>query len=67
MVDIYFSHSDNNIGKYMHPAIGKSSGRLGYLALAWQPALEKGKPEIKPVKLHLKIDLVSYPAGVEDR
>ena len=44
------------------PAMGKSSGRLGSSALVGQLLSEKENSEFKPVKLRLKIDLVSYPA-----
>ena len=61
---IAFSHSANTLGKGMNrvilpPAVGKSS------ALGRQLVLEKEDSEFKPVKLRLKIDLVSYPARVE--
>ena len=38
---------------------------MGSLALVWQPVLEKENFELKPVKLHLKIDLVSHHASAE--
>ena len=37
-------------------------GRLGSSLLVRQLVLEKENSEFKPVKLRLKIDLVSYPA-----
>ena len=51
------------------PAMGKQEGRLGSSALVRQLVLEKENSEIKPVKpvkLRLKIDLVSYPAQAEE-
>ena len=47
------------------PAMGKWLGRLGSSALVRQLVLEKENSELKPVKLRLKIDLVSYPARAE--
>ena len=39
--------------------------RLGFSAMVRQLVKEKENSEFKPVKLHLKIDLVSYPARAE--
>ena len=39
--------------------------RLGSSALVWQLVKEKEYSEFKPVKPHLKIGLVSYPARAE--
>ena len=47
------------------PAMGKLEGRLGSSALVRQLAKEKENSEFKPVKLRLKIDLVSYPVRAE--
>ena len=47
------------------PAMGKLNGRLGSSALVRQLVLEKENSEFKPVKLRLKIDLVSYRALAE--
>ncbi len=65
------SHSTNTLRKGMnliilHPAMGKQSGRLGSSALVRQLVLEKENSELKPVKLCLKIELVSYPGRVEE-
>ena len=62
------SQSTNTLGKGMNPitlppAMGKY--RLGSSALVRQLVLEKEYSEFKPVKLCLKIDLVSYPARAE--
>ena len=38
---------------------------MGSIFLVWQPVKEKENPEFKPVKVHLKIDLVSQPAQME--
>ena len=64
------SHSTNTIGKGMNPiillpAMGKQQGILGSSALVRQLVQEKENSELKPVKLRLKIDLVSYPARAE--
>ena len=60
------SHSINTIGKGMNPVIlpltmVKKKSRLGSSATVY----EKENSEFKPVKLRLKIDLVSYPARAE--
>ena len=64
------SHSTNTLGKGMNPiilspAMGKQQGRLGSSALMRQLVQEKENSKFRPVKLHLKIDLVSYPARAE--
>ena len=64
------SHSTNTLGKGMNPiilppAMGKQQNRLGSSALVRQLVQEKENSEFKPVKLGLKIDLVSYPARAE--
>ena len=41
------------------------ANRLGSSALVMQLVWEKENSEFKPVKLRLKIDLVSYPARAE--
>ena len=48
------------------PAMGKYFGKLGSLVLARQPVYEKENSEFKPVKLRLKIDLVTHPALTEE-
>ena len=63
---VYISHNPNTLGKGMNPSIlslamGKLYGRLCSLTLLWQPDVEKENSIFKPVKLFLKIDLVSYP------
>ena len=45
------------------PAKGKYLERLGSSALVRQLVKEKENSELKPVKLHLKIDLVSCTSG----
>ena len=60
------SRSTNTLGKGMNPiilppAMGKYLDRLGSSALVRQLVQEKENSEFKPVKLHLKIGLVSYP------
>ena len=64
------SHSTNIFGKGMNPnipppATGKQQGRLGSSALVRLLVQGKENSEFKPVKLRLKIDLVSYPARAE--
>ena len=64
------SHSTNTLGKGMNPiilppAMGKQQDRLGSSALVRQLVQEKENSEFKPVKLRLKIDLVSYPVRAE--
>ena len=60
------SHSTNTLGKGMNQIIlPPAIGRLGSTALVRQLVEEKENSEFKPVKLHLKIDLVSYPARAE--
>ena len=50
----------------MNPIIlPPAMGRLGSSALVKQLVSEREKSEFKPVKLCLKIDLVSYPARAE--
>ena len=39
-----------------------NSGQTGFFSLGEATSLEKENSEFKPVKLRLKIDLVSYPA-----
>ena len=63
-------HSTNTLGKGINPiilppAMGKQQDRLGSSALVRQLVQEKENSEFKPVKLRLKIDLVSYPARAE--
>ena len=62
--------SHNSLGKGMNPiilppAMGKQQDRLGSSALVRQLVQEKENSEFKPVKLRLKIDLVSYPARAQ--
>ena len=45
-------------------AMGKIVGRTGFFSLG-KATKENENSEFKPVKLHLKIDLVSYPAWAE--
>ena len=67
----YYVHfRANTLGKGMNPlilppAMGKQQDGLGSSALVRQLIQEKENSEFKPVKLRLKIDLVSYPARVE--
>ena len=65
----YSSHSTNTLGKFMntvilHPAMDKLQGRLGSSTLVRQP-IKKENSEFEPIKLRLKIDLVSKYARVE--
>ena len=60
------SHGTKTLGKGMNPiilppAMGKIVGQTGFFSLGE----EKENSEFKPVKLRLKIDLVSYPARAE--
>ena len=48
----------------LSPAMSKLCGRLGYLIVVGQPVYEKKNFEFKPVKLHIRIDLVSNSACV---
>ena len=62
---VCISHSINTSGKGMNPtilltAMEKKKGRLGTLALVWQPFWEKENSEFKPVNLRLKSDLVFH-------
>ena len=57
------SYSSNTIGN-RYDSNYSPSGRLGSLAVGMQPILEKENAEFKPVKVHLKIVLVSHPARV---
>ena len=41
------------------------NGRTDWFLQAWQLVYEKENSEFKPVKLRLKVDLVSYPAQAE--
>ena len=63
------SHSTNTLAKGMNPilppAMGKQQGRLRSSGLVRQLVQEKENSEFKPVKLRLKIDLMSYPARAE--
>ena len=52
------SHSTNTLGKGMNP-ITLPPGQTGFFSLG--EATQRRKT-LKPVKLRLKIDLVSYPA-----
>ena len=67
----YYVHfRANTLGKGMNPlilppAMGKQQDGLGSSALVRQLVQEKENSEFKPVKLRLKIDLVSYPARAE--
>ena len=47
------------------PPMGKIVGQTGSSALVRQLVWEKENSEFKPVKLRLKIDLVSYLARAE--
>ena len=62
---VCISHRANTLGNDLNPAMGKYLGKLGCLTLIWQPVKEKENSEFKPIKLHLKIDLVSRPANAE--
>ena len=59
--EIIFNLVDNlSIGKGMNPIISPpTTGRLSSTALVRQLVLEKENSKFKPVKLRLKIDLVS--------
>ena len=64
------SHSTNTLGKGMNPiilppAMGKIVGQTRFFSLGEATSQEKENSEFKPVKLCLKIDLVSYPARAE--
>ena len=64
------SHSTNTLGKGMNPiillpAMGKIVGQTGFFSLGEATSLGGGNSEFKPVKLCLKIDIVSYPARAE--
>ena len=64
------SHSTNTFGKGMNPnilppAMSKQQGRLFSSALVGQLVQEKENSEFKPVKLRLKIDLVSHSTQAE--
>ena len=48
----------------LRPVVRKQYNRLRSLTLECQ-TLKKGNSDFKPANLHLKIDLVSYPAPVE--
>ena len=45
--------------------MGKQYGKLGSSAMVRQPVWEKENFKLKPVKLCLKIDLVSYSTCAE--
>ena len=47
------------------PAMGKIVGQTRFFSLGEATSLGEGNSEFKPVKLNLKIDLVSYPARAE--
>ena len=64
------SHSTNTLGKgmnpiYYHSSYGKIVGQIVFFSLGEATSQEKENSEFKPVKLRLKIDLVSYPAREE--
>ena len=64
------SHCTNILMKGMNPiihppAMGKIVGQTRFFSLSEATSLEKENSEFKPVKLRLKIDLVSYPAQAE--
>ena len=46
-------------------AIGKIVGQTGFFDLSMATGLEKKNSKFKPVKLRLKINLVSHPACTE--
>ena len=63
-------HIANTRGKSINPTIippsmGRYWGKLNSLTLSWQPVEEKESCQFKPVKLHLKINIVSHPAHAE--
>ncbi len=63
-------HSANTLGKGVNPIIlppvmGKQQDTLSSSAFVKQLVQEKENSEFIPVKLSLKIDLVSYPARAE--
>ena len=49
----------------MNPIILSPVGQNGFFSLGEATSLGEGKSEFKPVKLHIKIDLMSYPARAE--
>ena len=62
------SHSTNTLGKesnYSPSSYGQIVGQTVFSSLGRTTCLGGGNSEFKPVKLHLKIDLVSYPARAE--
>ena len=58
---VYISHSTNTLRTGMNPIIL----RVGSFGLVRQLVEEKENSECKPVKLHLKTDIVSHPACAE--
>ena len=58
--------SANALGKCLYPTILlPASGKLlSFLNLVWWLDKRKENSKFKPVKLHLKTDLVLYPGGV---
>ena len=61
------SHSTNTLGKGMNPIILPPAmvGQTIIFSLGETTSLGEGNSEFKPVKIRLKIDLVSYPARAE--
>ena len=49
----------------LHLAMGKYLGKLDFSTLLWIPVYEKENSEFKPIKLRLKIHLVSLPTYAE--
>ena len=61
---VCISHSSNTLEKCINQTIPSIVGQTDSLTLVWQP-VKKEISEFKPVKIRLKIDLVSQPARAE--
>ena len=66
----YILHSTNNPweryeSNYSPSSYGQIVGQTEFFSLGEVTRKEMENSEFKPVKLHLKIDLVSYPARAE--
>ena len=67
--DVCISHNAYSVGNGMNLAIlpqvmSKLYGRLCYLTFVWQ-SVKRENSGLKPVKLRIRIDLVSHPAHEE--
>ena len=63
---VYISHSVNTFEKSINPTILlPAPGKIVGQTMLFSIGVKKENSAFKPIKLHLKIDLVSYPVRAE--